>query len=58
MSQPVDHTHPFAMALTGALSNLNQCVADRQLVSQGLKPTKPFTKGRRCWCGMHEEESR
>jgi len=55
-TQPIDHRHPFAVALTGALNDRNQCAADKGLVSKGLVPTKPFPKGRRCWCGMHEGE--
>jgi len=58
MSEPIDHRHPFAVALTGALSNRNQCGEDRRAVSHGRAPTRPFPKGKRCWCGMHEEETR
>ena len=57
MSQSVDHTHPFAVALTGALSARNQCAADRVLASKGLQTTRPVPRSG-CWCGMHEEEEK
>lgn len=56
MSQVPLAEQPFVKTFFGALSLRNQCYADRGLVQHGLTPTRPFPKGKSCWCNMHEEK--